>query len=208
MPAWLTLGAPVSTLIYNLVPVAGVILWGWDAFALIFLYWIENVFIGVRTFLALALRGLLADERAALFFAAFFCIHYGIFCFGHGFFVVVTFGGLEGQIEDPNLWEIALKQMSSSFNFTVGVAAAAVWQFATLILMVVRGDIVRRTGQSLMAAPYPRIVVLHVTIILSGFALLALGAPQVGVILLALFKTVADVGLASWGQQRDDEARA
>ncbi len=208
MPAWLTLGAPVSTLIYNLVPVAGVILWGWDAFVLIFLYWIENVFIGVRTFAALALRGLLTDERAALFFAAFFTIHYGIFCYGHGFFVVTSFGGADGAGPDPNLLAIALKEINTNFNFAVGVAAAALWQLAALVLMIVRGDIVKRSGQNLMMSPYPRIIALHVTIIVSGFVLLAFGAPQAGVILLALFKTVADVGLASWGQQRDEDERA
>jgi len=200
MPGWLTLGA-ISTLLYNLVPVAGVLFWGWDAFVLIFLYWIENVFIGVRTFLALGLRGVLTDERAALFFAAFFVIHYGIFCYGHGFFVVTSFGDNSGPGFD--LWAIATHQLRTNLNFALGVAAAAFWQLVTLVLMVARGDIQRRTGQVIMASPYLRIVVLHVTIILSGFFLLAIGAPQDGVVLLALFKTVADVWLASRQPQRD-----
>lgn len=204
MPAWLTLGAPVSTLIYNLVPVIGVLFWGWEAFPLIFLYWIENVFIGVRTFAALASRGLFTSERAALFYAAFFTVHYGIFCSVHGFFVVYSFGETAGMASsEPDLLAVALREIGANINFAAAVGAAALWQTVMLALMFARGDIRDRAGLDIMFAPYPRIVVLHVTIIASGFFLLAVGAPQAGVVLLALFKTGADVWLASRQPQRD-----
>lgn len=204
MPALLTLGAPASTLLYNLLPVIGVLFWGWDAFLLIFLYWIENVIIGVRTFAALVSRGVLSSERASLFYAAFFTVHYGIFCSVHGFFVVLSFGGQEvQQAPDPNLLALALNEMRNNLNFAAAVGAAALWQGVMLALMFARGEIRDKHGLDIMFAPYPRIVVLHVTIIASGFLLLAIGAPQVGVVLLALFKTAADVWLASQQPLRD-----
>ena len=50
--AWILLAA-------NLVPVAGVLLWDWSVFALIALFWMENVIVGVF----FALRMLCADPR-------------------------------------------------------------------------------------------------------------------------------------------------
>lgn len=210
MQSWLTLGTPraVLTLAYNFVPVLGVILWGWDAFALIFIYWIENVLIGVRTFITMVLRSVVGGEPSALFMAGFFTVHFGMFCFVHGLFVVTMFAEAAAPDTPFDLLAIALKQMQANLNFAAAVGAAAGWQAAELIFAIRRGDLNTQTAQALMLAPYPRIMVLHLTIIVFGFALIATGAPQAGVVLLALFKTVADVGLVSWGERRDEDEAA
>ena len=65
---------PVSTwvlLVANLVPLAGVLFWGWDAFALLALFWMENVVVGVFS----ALRMLTIDPRdPALWLAKLFMV--------------------------------------------------------------------------------------------------------------------------------------
>ena len=88
----------------NLIPLAGVVFWGWDAFTLIFLYWLENVVIGARTLASMgasALLGGMLNKLGALFFGAFFTFHYGLFCFVHGTFVVQFAGPRRGQRADP-----------------------------------------------------------------------------------------------------------
>ena len=86
--AWVLLAA-------NLVPLAGVLFWGWSVFALIALFWMENVIIGVF----FVLRMLCADPRdpalwaGKLFMVPFFCFHYGMFTAIHGVFVFSMFGG-------------------------------------------------------------------------------------------------------------------
>ena len=45
-----------------------------------------------------------------------------------------------------------------------------------------------------MFAPYGRLVVLHVTIILGGMAIAVTGAPEAAVAILVILKTVLDVG--------------
>ncbi|MET0181323.1 MAG: DUF6498-containing protein [Caulobacterales bacterium] len=190
----------LAALAYNLVPVAGVMLWGWDAFALIFLYWLENVAIGIRTFLSILANGVsggVANAGGALFMAAFFAVHYGIFCSVHGMFVLLLFG--EGRGDD--LLGVVRAMLGGGDHFTVGIAGILVWQAVELALFMGRGQYKDETVQEIMFSPYPRIVVLHVTIIFSGFALLLLGAPQAGVILLAIFKTAADVILAARSEQ-------
>jgi hypothetical protein len=47
-----------------------------------------------------------------------------------------------------------------------------------------------------MAAPYPRIVILHLTIIIGGFVLMLLNQPLAGLVLLALIKAAFDVAEA------------
>ena len=39
----------------NVLPIVGVLLWGWDAGALVFLYWTENVVIGFYNILKMAI---------------------------------------------------------------------------------------------------------------------------------------------------------
>src|SRR5262245_33349344 len=89
---------PVLTAIgLNLIPVIGVLFWGWSVFALVFLYWLENVVIGVRTLASMvahaAVTRTVESAVGAAGLGAFFSFHYGMFCFVHGVFVVLMFGG-------------------------------------------------------------------------------------------------------------------
>lgn len=176
----------VMALLFNAIPLAGVAFWGWSPFALIFLYWLENVVIGVRTLAMILLSGRFHGYAAAAPIALFFTFHYGIFCAVHGVFVITLFGGeFSGQPAD--LWE-------TSRTVAVGVIAIVIWQSALLVLHVTRGD--ESDAMTLMATPYPRIVALHVTILAGGMLLMWLGWPHAGVLVLALVKTLMDAALA------------
>ena len=78
----------------NALPVYGVFSWGWQSFDLIFLYWLENLIIGVFTLLRLLVRIYhhVIEYVVVLFIVPFFTLHYGIFCLGHGSFVFSLFG--------------------------------------------------------------------------------------------------------------------
>ena len=54
------------------------------------------------------------------------------------------------------------------------------------------GRLAQAEIKNIMSEPYPRLVVLHVALIGSGFLLNALPWPMFGVILLGLVKTVMD----------------
>ena len=54
-----------------------------------------------------------------------------------------------------------------------------------------RGEYLRTSVSEQMAAPYGRLVVLHVTIILGGMAIALTGAPAAAVLVLVLLKTGA-----------------
>jgi len=57
------------------------------------------------------------------------------------------------------------------------------------------GERERTVIGKLMAAPYARIVVLHLAIILGGFAIMAMGQPIAMLLVLVLLKIAVDVVL-------------
>ena len=207
----------------NLIPVAGVLLWGWSVFEIVALYWFENVVIGAVNILKLAaaagdlsepndrrfppdmpdhLRApappSLAVHAAKLFLIPFFTVHYGMFCFVHGVFVFALLGGkgggsmhggpftgmggMIGRIFDSGgVWFAAAIIASHLFSFG--------WNF------IGKGEYRRATANQVMAAPYGRIVVLHIAILFGAFVITAMGSPVFMLLLLIIGKIILDAKL-------------
>ncbi len=176
----------------NLVPLAGVWLFGWQSFELIFLYWLENVVIGAFTVLRMVVRPYnhVIEVAAPAFLAPFFLFHYGMFCFVHGMFVVSLFG--PGDSFSGNLVDVAMLTISQPGMTVAMLSLVALQAFDWL-----RDTAERGLGSDgvkfLMVAPYRRIVVLHFVILGAGFALAALGDPTIGLVLLVVIKTISDL---------------
>lgn len=176
----------------NAVPLYGVLALGWQSFDLILLYWIENVIIGCFSVMRFVVRPYRhpLDLVMPLLLAPFFTLHYGMFCSAHGSFVVGLFG--DPALRSLSLAEVVLDALQTPFmRWCVG---------ALLVLQLLDWlDDVRVYGlgaegvKPLMVAPYRRIVVLHLTILLSGFALGALDEPTVGLVILIALKIGFDV---------------
>jgi len=180
----------------NLIPVIGVLFWGWSAFALIVLYWLENLIVGVRTLAGMFANAAItggANWLAALFFGAFFTVHYGIFCFGHGIFVMALFGGSFYGDSIIDLGGAVSKLFATQSNLLIGFASIVAWQVVQFFRFIASGEVRRTNVLELMGSPYPRIIVLHVTIIFGGFLLMLLNQPVGGILVLALVKMVYDV---------------
>lgn len=188
-------GPAALALALNLVPIAGVAFWGWSAFALIFLYWLENVIVGARTAAGILGAAVLSGRSiaAAAGVAGFFCVHYGMFCFVHGIFVVSLFGGSSSSMDLPQALTTLFSQQT---GLAVGFVAIAIWQAVQLVLFLAGEDARAKRPLELMAAPYPRMVILHVTIIFSGLFVLMLNEPMAGLLLLTLIKLGFDVAEA------------
>ena len=81
----------------NMIPLLGVLFFGWRVGDVMLLFWLENVIIGgfniVRMVIA-AGGGILGFLMKAPVIA-FFTVHYGGFTFVHGIFVIVMFVGVE-----------------------------------------------------------------------------------------------------------------
>jgi hypothetical protein len=179
----------------NLVPVAGVLFWGWSAFALILLFWMENVVVG----LFFLLRMLCADPAdpalwlAKLFMVPFFCFHYGMFTAFHGMFVFMLFGEGDYRVQGLQVLEPALRAASDYGLWLAAGVLLASHFFSFLWNYLYRGEFRSVQLRTLMAKPYHRIVVLHVGIILGGMAATVLGAPVWALLVLLAIKIALDL---------------
>ena len=90
----------ISLLVANTLPVVGVLCFGWDAFAIVLLYWSENIVVGFYNVLKMAFAKVRHRRKddGKLFMIPFFTVHYGIFTMVHGAFVV---GFFKGDMDQP-----------------------------------------------------------------------------------------------------------
>jgi len=179
----------------NAVPVYGVLYWDWHSFDLIFLYWLENLVIGLFMILRILVRPYHHPLEIIYpaFLAPFFTVHYGMFCFVHGTFVIALFGkGLPAELAQAGIPEIILPLIESR-HLLLPVLALIAYQALDWLRDTSERGLGSDNINGLMTAPYRRIMVLHVTILASGFALGALNEPMVGLLILIVLKTTFDI---------------
>ena len=207
-----SVGAVVALVLANAIPLAGVLFLGWSVWTILILYWVENGIVGVINILKMARaqgpdptdrRGIAqhpVPSGSKLALIPFFVIHYGLFWFVHGIFVLTLplFTGIfdDGPVADP--FEVAGYQAAGVDPGAILLAAGALaishgvsfwWNF-------LRGGEYRRVSAAgQMFAPYGRLVALHLTIILGATAVVATGAPVAAVAILVAAKTLLDLGL-------------
>lgn len=179
----------------NLVPLGGAIFAGWDVSFILLVYWAENVVLGVINIgkLAMAQGGTGKFNPVCIPLIPFFVVHYGLFCFVHGIFVLVLGqGGKMGGGFDP--FRALPAQFTEALLIPVlGLAVShgvSFWQN-----YIGKGEYKERTPPAQMFAPYGRIVILHVVLLLGGFVVMLFGSPLPLLILLVLIKIVIDLGL-------------
>ena len=208
----------------NLSLIAGVVVWDWSVFDIVFLYWVENLVVGLINVLRMAIanpkestlppiqeqtrkmeRGSNNKSMAAkaannhgvkFVLIPFFIVHYGGFCYGHGVFVMAMFG-------DNSMMGLS-SAASGSFPmrelFTPSVILAISLLAASHIFSffknyLIGGEYRRTHASTLMARPYGRIIALHITIIFGAMATMVLGSPLGLLIVLVIMKTGADLAL-------------
>ena len=205
----------ISLLAANVLPIVGVLFFGWDAFAIVLLYWTENIVLGFYNVLKMAFVKMAhpAENLGKLFMIPFFIIHYGGFTAVHGLFILSFFqhdAGREGFNPFPSGpdWPCFLVFVQLLFN-VIGqsysmLPANMLYAVAGLFVShgvsfgynyFYKGERQRTNLQKLMGQPYGRIVVLHIAIIIGGGLTMAFGSPLGLLLILVLLKTVIDVKL-------------
>jgi len=200
-----SVGAVVALVVANAIPLFGVLFLGWNVWTILTIYWLENGVVGVLNILKMVRAagpeptgraaathngrsvGSLANPKAALI--PFFCIHYGIFWVVHGIFVLTlpqfqAFGDESaGLASDPGAVLFVL-------------AGLFISHYASYRLNYIgRGEYLRTSVSRQMSAPYGRLVVLHLTILVGGMAIAFTGASSAAVLILVLLKTGLDLAL-------------
>lgn len=183
--------AVIALIVMNLIPLIGVFYFGWDAGTIVFLYWLENVIIGLLNIpKIISCQGGPGSRRSSTgglaYLSVFFAFHYGMFCFGHYFFLQSTYRSL------PNFEEILPALLSPVLFWSLlGLALSHV--VSMLVNFYGRGEYKSRSPNAQMFIPYSRIVLLHIVIIFSGFVAVAAGQGTATLLLLVVLKIIFDL---------------
>lgn len=195
-------------LMANLAVIPATTLFDWNVFDLVFLYWAENVVIGVFNVLRMLAAGIgggpstLIPNLATMFFMVpFFAVHYGGFCYGHLIFVMALLDGapnadqdvaasLSQLLQGPLGWALILLTISHGYSLVVNFLRS--------------GEYRRILLPALMLQPYGRIIVLHITILLGALVAQWLGDPLGILLVLIALKTTVDLAMHERERQRMD----
>jgi hypothetical protein len=193
----------------NLLPLAGIWFWNWDAFLLLALYWMETAIVGFWTILAIAIRPLVVSSESRstspFVMVPFFIVHAGIFMTVHFMFLWSLFAGTwSAQIHNAQEF---LDRIVIGRSLWIPLAALFVSRgvsflflmFGRLVLpgwvFVNRGtppDDALTEGK-LLKGFYGRIVIMHLTILFGAAIATTLGSMGPLVLMVAL-KLAADLG--------------
>ncbi|MFK8028184.1 MAG: DUF6498-containing protein [Gammaproteobacteria bacterium] len=177
----------IALIIGNLVPIVGVLFFEWQLFWLVLLFWLENLVIGVFNIFKMLTCAGSESFTQRIFMTIFFSVHYGMFCFGHGTFVVDLFGGELDSIP------AALALIVENGLQLALIALVISHGFSFVQNFLIRGESKQSSISEVMFSPYKRIIVLHVFIIFGALTLQTFGETQIGLVVLAVVKIIADL---------------
>ncbi len=197
-------GAVLALVVANAIPLIGVLFLGWSVWNILVIYWLENGIVGVFNVLKMAradgteaqssptfmVNGQRATTLSKFGLIPFFVMHYGLFWFVHGIFVLTLPAFMSFGLSDrPGLDLDPGAVLLAAIALAVSHGLSYWWNF-------LRGGEYRRvTPAGLMFAPYRRLIALHLTIILGAFSVMFTGAPVAAVAILVAAKTILDIGL-------------
>ena len=213
----------------NLAPLFGVLFFGWDAAAIVLLYWIENLIIGTYNILMMILVKVKSrsDQFQKLFLIPFFCVHFGGFCAVHGLFLLTFFklgNGMDAfEPKSPWMGPLVFVQLLVSVVAQLWESRPPGMEWPVIGLFVshgisfirnylISGEYLRIKMGQLMSRPYRRIVLLHVAIIAGGVPIMMLGSPVPLLCILIILKIGMDIWLhtkshKSIASERSEEHR-
>ena len=167
--------ALTSLVFANLMPMLGILVLDWDLFSILFFYWLESAVVGAYNIPRMMMIEPARGHR--LSGILFFLVHYSFFMAGHGVFIFALFERVAIEIT-PVVVGISLLMVSHGLSFLVNYVGRKEYQRVSL--------------SEQMVAPYRRIMVMHLAIILCAFLLNLLGTSQITLILLILLKVAID----------------
>jgi hypothetical protein len=205
----------VIVLISNLIPLAGVLFWGWNTFVLLMLYWAETVIIAFWTLMRILVGGDFAKNffgeiLGRLFFFVFFLVHSTGFMLGHFIFLWAFYSGKPGrntQLDEaffqtmPNeFWSgiviangllipLAVSFLGRGVAFVIDMARLPLWK-----RLVDQDSMEGRQAGALVGGLYTRIIIMHL-VILGGAALAQRYGALAPLVLLIAAKTFVDIWL-------------
>ena len=160
----------VGLMVANLLPVVGILWWGWSAFEIVLAYVLETVVVGVFTLLRMVSARL--DRSTAMLLGPFFVVHYGMFVAIQSVFLFMSAEdtSMDWERLDP-LWMVVGFTLSHGQSFLLHYLWGGLYKV--------------RAPKDEMVRPYVRVVIQQFAAIY-GFSLLSDGAMGAALIIVIL----------------------
>ncbi len=175
----------ILLILANTIPLFGVLFFGWDLFAIIFLYWLESAVIGFYNIFKLKK----VARKGAFFIIPFFIVHYGGFMLGHLVFIFAIFTPETSSLLPSVETIINLLQLVSISLIALFISHG----YSFFHNFINKKEYENREDGEQMMIPYKRIVIMHITIIVSGFLVMISGEGIIMLTILILLKTMVDI---------------
>lgn len=188
-----------AVLLVNLAALLPVWLGGWSVFAVLALFWFENLVAGIAQFFKLRRLEARRKDRESMPMSLFFAMHYGLFTLVHGVLVAVFFGIVLAAAREGGeggWWMSALCVAAAyGLRFRQEAKLTSDW-----------GD---AGAGRLVAEPYGRMMALHLAVVGGAWFALESDQPQIVLLLLVGAKLLADLLLLRfWPEPGTPAARA
>lgn len=145
----------------NLFSIIGILLWDWNAAALLLVYWFESAIIGFFNILKMGFVEIRRfSGRKSFARIPFFIVHYGIFMFAH-LMVILWFVLASQSIRG------IIQEISSLGIFVMVLFASHGFSFFTNF--IIGKEYLRTNAKELFFTPYKRVIVMQVSLILGMF---------------------------------------
>ena len=194
-PTGLSIFSLLAIIVTGLIPIWGVLHYGWDAVQIVILFWIETLIVGVFTWLRVREAERNPGDPGPFKVSSFFVVHYGLFWLVHGVLVWVLVLVFMAGVGWSGAWS------STVGDQTFWLALIGVGLMQTMIYWRdwARPEAWRGADPSTeMFKPYGRVVALHLLVIAGFWVITLTGGARNLVIVLCAAKVVVDVAIALW----------
>lgn len=182
----LKLPSALLLILVNLIPIIGVITFNWNIYDIILLYWVENIVVGIYNIPRIATgqgsNTIEGEWYSKIIITMFFAVHYFIFNFVHGIF-------LSALVYEKTTFNLN-NDYKGVLAFFIALMISHGYSLITNYYM--RGEYKVTIPVKQMFTPYPRVMIIHMTILIG--AILLTFAPKILIIPFIILKTLVDLG--------------
>jgi len=173
----------------NMALVYGVYNHNFTLFTLMFVYWSENLIIGIfNVFKILLIKETVVEANplvskvrkltSKVFVLPFFIVHYGVFTLVHGVFVFTLFSKYGFSWQSVFMGFLAVLA-SHTLSFFINYIGAKEFE--------------KKRPFDLIFAPYKRVIFLHIILIAGGFIIASTNQTLLFLLAFAILKTIIDL---------------
>ncbi|MFA6524922.1 MAG: DUF6498-containing protein [Patescibacteria group bacterium] len=193
----------------NFIPIIGVMFFDWNLFSIMFLYWLENLVIGIYSLLKIkkTYYYLISKQKnlsvASRVLATWgqvmsFVFNYGLYTIVHGVFVIAMFG--MSTATSPTIVNLGPVKISDIIWPEISILGILL-SFIMLIIshgfsyynnFIAQEEYKYYTINYLSKSSFERVIALHFIIVISGFIILAMGYSKLTIVILIIIKTLID----------------